>query len=273
MRAFSCSRLAGTLAVLALVPAASGSAQQSFIAQDFGRTVGLELVLPNYEPDEIGSLTGAAYLSGGVPVGRSSRLIIELPVAHFDPSFDGFEGATSRFGNPYLGLEIGGAAPVSGRIGVRAPLASSGDFEDGVPLELALLGDFDRFEAFVPRLVTVGAIVQARHSTPNGFVVRAIIGPDFMISTDGGDPELFGRYGAETGYERNGSAVLAGFTGRIIVTEGGASLGQRTVHQLTFSGSHRFGSVRPQVSVRLPLDSDLGDMVNYALGFAIKVDI
>lgn len=273
MRAFACGRLTAALLLLAAIPTASGAAQSTFLGADTGRVIAVELMAPQYEPDGIGALTGTVYLSGGFPIGRGTRLIVELPFTHFDPEADAFEGATSKFGNPYLGIEFGGGSSVTGRLGVRAPLASAGDFDDTVPLELATMGDFDRFEAFIPRLVTVAAAVQTRYATPGGMVARGMLGPDFMVSTEGGDPELFGRYGGQVGYEKDATALLASFTGRILVSEGGVSLGDRTVHQITFSAGHRFGAVRPQVSLRLPLDSDLDGIVSYVLGFALKVDI
>ena len=276
MRAFMSGRVpTATLLFLAL-PAAQAAAQSPFIPVEPGPSAGIELVRPGYSArfdDEIGGLTGQVHLSAALPVSAGVRFIAEVPLAHFDPGFDGYEGSTSRVGNPYLGVRFGDASRLGGRFGVRLPLATAGDGGDAAPLETGAFADYDRIEAFMPRVLTVGLAGQMGRTAVSGLMGRIVLGGDMMVNTDGGDPELFASYGAQTGYARYGTAAIIAFTGRAIVTEGELSLAERTIHQVTLSGAHRFGRVMPTLWLRMPVDGELSELIDYALGFSMRVGI
>lgn len=245
----------------------AAAAQAPFLTTSEGPVVGLELVVPNYAPEGIGALSGQVYLSAAVPVTPDVRLVAELPYSRFDPAGAGLDGATA-FGNPYLGVQIGSGGALTGRIGGRLPMSSAGE-DNSAPLELGAFGDFDRFEAFVPDAKSFGASLQVQQITSSGIVGRFVLGPD-LVDVPGQSAEVYAAYGAQAGYERNGTAATVAVTGRALVTESG-SLADRTVHQLTLAASHRFGHVRPTLSLRLPLDDELGALVDYAIGFGVRI--
>ena len=275
MRAFFPGPLIAAILVLPAVSATRLAAQVPFIPVESGRSVGVEVIRPSYADgfEGVGGLTGQLHLSALMPLSPGVRLVAELPLAHFDPAFDGFDGATSRIGNPFLGVRIGDPARTAGRFGVRLPLASDADMGDAAPLELAAFADYDRIEAYLPRVMTVGGAAQFGRTAPSGLMGRAVLGADLMVSTRGGDPEVFAAYGIETGYERQGTAAVAALTGRALVSESGLSIAERTIHQVTLSGSHRFGGVQPTLWVRMPLDSGLDELLDYAVGLSMRVGI
>lgn len=275
MRAFKGGRVLVATILLPAATAAHVAAQSPFIPVEPGPSVGVELIRPAYSSrfDEgVGGLTGQIHLSTVLPISSGVRFVAEIPLAHFDPAFEGYDGATSKIGNPYVGIRFGDAARLGGRFGVRLPLATADDGGDAAPLELAVFGDYDRIEAFMSRVLAVGLAGQMGRTAASGLVGRVVLGADMMVSTEGGDPELFAAYGAQTGYERNGTAAIVSFTGRAIVTED-LSLAERTIHQITLSGAHRFGSLQPTLWLRIPVDGDLSELIDYAVGFSMRVGI
>lgn len=275
MRALRSGRVLVATFLLAAT-AAHAAAQSPFIPVEPGTSVGIELIRPGYSTqfdEAVGGLTGQVHLSTVLPISSGVGFVAEVPLAHFDPAFDGYDGTTSKVGNPYLGVRFGDASRLGGRFGVRLPLATAEDGDDAAPLELGGFADYDRIEAFMPRVLTVGLAGQMGRTAVSGLMGRMVLGGDMLVSTEGGDPELFAAYGAQTGYERNGTAAIVSFTGRAIVTEGDLSLAERTIHQITVSGAHRFGSVMPTVWVRIPVDGDLSELIDYALGFRMRIGI
>lgn len=258
------------LAALLALPGAA-HAQWPFVSPAPGAEISVEFVHPGYTGiigEVTGFTTGQALLGVAFPLGRQMRLVAELPASHVDA--DGYDGVATSVGNPYVGIEIGGGGVMGGRIGVRAPLASS-DFGHSGAQELAIFGDYTRFEAYVPRLVTVGGVMQATYRQPSGLMAGALAGSDLMVSTEGGDPELVGTYGLRAGYERRSSSATVALIGRVLLTEG--DLDNTAVDQVTFAASHAFGRFRPGVSVRVPLDVDLSEVMDYAVGVSLRVGL
>jgi hypothetical protein len=50
-----------------------------------------------------------------------------------------------------------------------------------------------------------------------------------------------------------------------------APIGNNQVHELGLGGSMTFGRFRPGVIVRLPLDDDLSQALNYSVGVRLEV--
>jgi hypothetical protein len=103
--------------------------------------------------------------------------------------------------------------------------------------------------------------------------LRAAVRPSFVapVGNNQGDSELFLDYGIHGGYETERASFGMVFNGRALVTESGGSLGERTVHELGLGGSMTFGRFRPGVIVRLPLDDDLSQALNYSVGVRLEV--
>jgi hypothetical protein len=214
-------------------------------------------------------LVGALFLGGVFRAGEGVQVEADLPLAR--ASFSGAIGESSlRIGNPYLGLRFSSGKSVAGRLGVRLPISTGGSGFGYQALVVGGLADGDRGEAFLPKVFTARGAVELTKRNPGGLIAGLAVGSSFLISTEGGDPELFGDYGGRIGYESAKAYLAAELTGRIIVTEDG-SLAERTVHHAAATIELRPGRVRPHLRVQLPLDKALRDEVGVILGAGVSV--
>lgn len=61
-----------------------------------------------------------------------------------------------------------------------------------------------------------------------------------------------------------------GLTGRALLT-GDGGFAERTVHQVGGTVGYDFGSVRPMVELRVPLDEGLREVVPYTIGVGVVI--
>ena len=198
----------------------------------------------------------------------------ELPISHYGAD-DGFgdEGGTS-LGKPYVGVEIAEpGASTFFEVGLRVPLAS----EEGEGLETGFLADHNRVEAFVPDWVSILLVPNYVYDSPSGFSVRLRLGPSLLVVTEKEEfsdrVELFGLYGAQLRYQARQVRVGAGFTGRLIVTEEEAHFEERSVHHVGGALIGDLGTVRPGLHLKVPVDEELGDGLDYVVGVSLSVPL
>ena len=113
----------------------------------------------------------------------------------------------------------------------------------------------------------------ARRRSVSGVVWRLRGGPLVWLGRGGNDTELLLHYSGQVGYESGQISVLGGLTGRAVVTEGDANLGERTLHQLGAAMAFGSGTVRPGFHVRLPVDRDLTDILDFVFGFNVAIEL
>ena len=264
--------------VLALLVTRSAQGQTYWHDETANSTVRLDVVKPFPKGDGTQLLSGAVFLSGSTRIGKTLRIEAELPMARagFDAGSGTSESAV-RLGNPYLGLTLQREGkPVAFQFGVRLPTASDPDtFIGETANQMGILADFDRFEAFTPKVFTARAAVEVRHIMPDGIVFRAKLGPSLGVDTHSGNSgdaqELYADYGIRAGYEGPTVTATVGVTGRALITESDLNFGERTVHQLTGALELRRGRVRPSGLIRLPLDQDLRDMTGVIIGLGVTL--
>jgi hypothetical protein len=280
----------GVLLFLLLTPAAFG--QSSWLDQSPDRAIWLEIQKPNFTDEYLGGglfsepmkttfSTATFFLSGRFRLGGLLTLKAELPFTNAglkDYTFIDFFGDTvhfdsyseNQFGNPLVGVEIGApGSRFTADFAVRFPIV---DDEHLLASEFALFTDYDRFEAFFPDIMTFTAGANYRYAGPTGLLINLRAGPAFMVVTEEGnntDPELFADYGAQAGYQGSRVTLLGGFTGRAIITEGDLSFSERTIQQLGLSGSYTFGRFIPGLLFRVPMDDDLGDILDFVFGINV----
>lgn len=253
-------------------------AQSLWLDQRLGKAVALEVLKPVFDRDGAfdgsGFATTVWYASLWLPLKDRVRLVVELPLAHVVTDFGSSNGA----GNVYAGVEVGlGNSPLVGELGVRLPTAETGFFLFGP----GPVTDLDRWEAFTDWWTPISAALNLHQRTPAGVSVRLRVGPSVWIShgvPDLGDvtpervdSELYLVYGAQVGLERRMVSVVAGLTGRTLVTEADPDPGERSHRQLAASASFGTGQVRPGVQLRVPVNQRLADEVNYVLGLHLAV--
>jgi hypothetical protein len=193
----------------------------------------------------------------------------ELPFAH--AGFEYADDADDAVGNPYLGLEFHPpGSSVFWDVGVRPPLAP----EDNSALFVGILTDQQRWEAFLPDVMTLRGGVNFRHRAPTGLVTRLRAGPNVWIPTESArDAEVVASYSGHVGFEAEQVSVLGGITGQAILTEDDMNFSERTTHQLGAILTLIAGNVRPGVFFQVPLDDDVRDTVDFVFGLNVSIDL
>ncbi|KPK82059.1 MAG: hypothetical protein AMS25_04050 [Gemmatimonas sp. SM23_52] len=253
---------------------ASVAAQSPWLVPRSDQAVHLEILKPSFDdgPD-FTFTTLALFLSGRLAVGENVVLVAEVPFANVGVG-DGFEESESAVGNIYLGAEFRGTdSPVFGEFGVRLPTTKDADYFDDL---FMLMDVVDRWEAFLHEIVSLHAGFNYRYSGPTGLDVGFRIAPVLWIDVGDAlvDPvELFALYGAHVGYDAANLALRGGFSGRALITEGDADLGERTLHQFVLAASYGLGRWWPGVQIHLPLDDDLTEVLDLVFGLSLTVQL
>jgi hypothetical protein len=264
--------------LLALLVTRSAQSQTYWHDETAKAAVRLDLIKPFLKGEGSQFLSGALFLSGSTRIGKTLRFEAELPIARAGvDAGSGPSASAMRLGNPYLGLTVQRAGkPVAFQFGIRLPttgdpVTSIDDFANSV----GILADFDRFEAFSPKVLTARAAIEVRHVSPGGLLLGAKLGPSLFVDTrtgtSGDTQELFADYGVRVGYEGTGVLATVGFTGRGVITESDLSFGERTVHQLTGAVELRQRRVRPSGLLRIPLDRDYREATRVIVGLGVTL--
>jgi hypothetical protein len=255
------------------------------IFNDFGhdKTISIEFLKPAIDYPFMGVvntsfLTSAIYLSAHLPLGGNIFFVGELPFAlasveYFNNNPGRFiinrEKSGNTIGDPYLGLELRGnnESGLVGEFGLRIPLAS----DESIASPVGILTDFvDRAEAFASNALSINALVNYIHKDTPGLFYRIRGGPLLRLRTaitasDNELVELLLLYGTMVGYNGKKVRFLGGVNGRFLLSEGG-SFGERTAHQSGVSVNFGAGSVRPGFNIRIPLDKEYSEILNFAIG-------
>jgi len=257
-------------------------ASQHYWLHAYGeREISLEVLKPRfngyYSYYDFSLLNSAWFLSGSFSLTQATALVVEFPLARYDiDNESAFYEDEGMIGNPYIGLRVTTperrlSSTAIANFGVRLPLAQDDKFNAAT---VGMYTSFDRFEAFVPDLATFLASGGYQRSFEGGASISFAAGGSFMVPTeDGDDPEMFIDYNLELWYRSAKAGFGSGFTGCLLTTEGGLNFGERTVHQMGFSGYVDFGVFRPSLIFRFPLDDDPTPILDYVYGFSATFDI
>ncbi|MCI0596524.1 MAG: hypothetical protein L0Z48_08275 [candidate division Zixibacteria bacterium] len=183
--------------------------------------------------------------------------------------FSGF--SEEKFGNPLLGVQLGGPAfPLSGEFALRFPLIQSESMQKigaNWAAPFGALTDYDRFEAFLQDMWSFNAAANLKHTGPAGLFLRLRTGLTFLVPTkDYLENDLYIDYASQAGYQFFRIELLAGFSGRYLVTEKSLDFGARTIHQLGVSANYEVGHFIPGAHFRVPLDDDLQRDLDFVFG-------
>lgn len=247
------------VAGLAAGAAAPSRAQSPLLDPGAGSAVWLQLQRPSLEADATTYLLDAG---ARLRLGARSQLVVQVPFVYVAEDLPS-PASRSLLGNPYIGLRQS-AGNTAFELGGRVPVVSSSGNSE-VPMVIGVLADFDQLEAYLPEVVTLYGRISGEMApaAAQGVFARFRAGPTVFIPTgEGGDNvEVWADYHAVVGFRAPMVELAAGLTGRAVLTNAeGASIGERTVHQLTIGGTLRAARIRPTLFLRVPLDETLEDL-------------
>jgi len=252
--------------------AVSLQAQTGWLYPLSERGISLEIFKGDFSRDyDFTFATSNMFLTGHFPVSDALSIIFELPYSHVDRKNSDFD-SQNLLGNPYIGIK---SSPLSsGTIfsaGMRVPMAP--DNRLGAS-ETGIIVSFNRFEAFIPDLFTIGASIGGRSISPDNIIFESMIGPTMLMPTEGGDGELYIDYRGELWIKTKTVDFGFGLSGRYLLTESDLSFGERTVHIMGFAVNLSTGRLQPGIHFRAPLDDDLQDVLDfvYGINFAYRFE-
>jgi len=226
---------------------------------------------PEFEgDDDTDFLTSTIVLGGRFPISQTITGEAELPFSRYGIDNEFVDRSSSAVGNPYLGVRMRSRSVLS-RVGVRIPIAPE---DEPTALSSGRLTDYDRFEAFLSNTLAVNASVTGQTRLSDQAILQFGGGPVLLVSTEdsgGDDAEVYAQYFLLGVFAGRTVAVKAGFTGRAILTESDLDFGERSIHQFGLGAALNTGTVRPGLHLRIPLDKDLREDIDYVAGLNVTV--
>lgn len=271
---------AGILGALLCI-AGAGQAQSPFINSRETRYLGLEAQKVFFKSAEgLSFLNGALHLSGQVPLAQGLLLGFDLPMARFSErqgrsfNFSPRNISQTAVGNPLLALRFRRpGSRFTGEFGARLPLLGIGDFSAA---SVGLFTDFYRIDAFAPKTLSILTAFTVHSENNLGIYSNVQMGGFLLVATGDArgsneNEDLYLRYRLGVGRASGPVDVSANLGGILLVTEGKLDIGQRTVHQFQVSANYTGGSFRPGLSLRMPVDNDLRQVVDAVFGLQLMV--
>jgi len=237
-------------------------------AQSRPPQAGLEVLYPTFEGGGVRVLLVTASLD--LPMASWGDFTVAVPLGHARPDAGG-AATDTRVGNIWVGLSSRMTAATQFEFGVFVPVMkhAADDYLEGA----AFLGDFDRFEAFMPDLLSIRARARSRTVSPTGLLLQGYLGATVMKNREANtDAETFADYAGGIGLVTPTLEFSTGVSGRFLLTEDG-TFGERSVHQVTLAIAAASGRVRPTAWARIPLDTELNDFFNLAVGAGVRVTL
>ena len=251
-------------------------AQSLWIPRDREGAVMFEALLPGVEfVQNEDFLTGAYFLDARYPVSSSVSVVGELTYARLKGEYLIYVGSpevsSKTFGNPYLGIEVGGTeSPFFGEFGIRAPLMDENEPVAGLT---GAYSDVGRWDAFAPFVVPVHAAVNLRQRLPSGVFHRLRAGTVLLVATDSqAETDLYGVYAFQIGYEGRDLRIGGAATGQMLITDDTGNLGARSTNQLELHADGGPWRVRPGIDVKLPLGG-ASSLISAVLGLSLSVGL
>lgn len=262
-------------ATLATILAAAPAPAQTFLMNPTPeKGLWLEVLHPRFDRADVSTLSSAWYLSGRLPITEHAKLLFELPFAYVDADRGPFRDESgSALGNPLLVLELLASDAVRVELGARLPLTP--DDGDDAAQVLGAFADYNRSDAFIPRIVPLsGALVLERPLAP-AFTLHARGGLTLVLPTESDeDNATLLDYGLFGSYDAGGGRIGLGLMGRWLVSnEDLRRFSEASAHQLGLNVDVGTGRVRPGIMIRVPLDDDFSDALESVIGITLQVEL
>ncbi len=254
--------------------------------------VSLDWTKPSFDGDTEATslLTSRLVLSGQYPIGKSTRLVADLPISRFgidDEDAGRADGVSStKVGNPYLGAHarLSGGWAVGG--GARLPLTSGPEAPDAgdefrqnaadvLALATGSLADMSRVEAFGAETFTARGYGEYTLRSAGGLSARLRSGLTLLAPTENTDFRanvVLLDYGARAWYDGKRFRVGLGLGGRTnLNADETETFNERSIYFFDSAVQARFGRVRPGLTFRTPLGGEPSDLLDFAAGINVTV--
>lgn len=269
------------VAVASCLAPAPSAAQLAHPVPVAGTRLELSLAHPFLEDQEFGISTGSVLARLTLPTADDGvSLFVEWGVAHASRALDVYLVSPSSFyapaktsgtaaANLALGAVFGTGDANSGSVSVSLPISWAS--EDGdVARAVAVFADADHMERFLDEVWAVEGAFRSNHRLASGAQVGFRVGAAVLGSSrQGRDTEVYARYAAFGSVPTGPTELGAELSGVAWLSQDNLSLGRRTYHQLTLLAGLPHAGPAPQLFVRLPLDSDVGDVLKLAVGLRV----
>jgi hypothetical protein len=259
-------RLRHAVIVLAGLGTARSLAAQSLWLGPEPRVVLLEVFHPTFTGSALEFPSFAAYLTGRLSLSPGLALQVELPVAHAKFTAVLADLSETGVGSPYVGLVL--RRPGSrawGEVGARIPIST-----DNASVIVGAFADLDRLPAWSSDVLPVTALAGYRWASTWGGFVAVRGGPGIWIDVGDAESEAVLHASLQAGVESARFAITGAVTSMTVITTDGG-LGDRSLFQGGLVAEARLGTVRPGVTVFVPLDDDLGNAIDLVYGLRLAV--
>jgi hypothetical protein len=263
-------RLSRVLTLLApFAGTAPAAAQSLWLVPEHRRALLLEVFHVDLDGPVTEFPSAALYLTGRVRLNDRFALQVEVPAAYIKivPGID--EPSEADLGNPYLGLVITATNPrLWGEVGLRLPFGANTSAR-----VVGAYADLARFEAWFDDAVPLVGLVGYQWSHASGLFGRVRGGPSIWVATRGATETEAVLHADLLGGWRSGKAVLATALSSLTTLTSEAGFARRTVFQVGFLAEAHLGSVRPGVTLFVPIDRDLREAVTVVVGGRVGVGL
>jgi hypothetical protein len=241
--------------ILAAVAAHPIRAQVANLAPGDGVVVGVEASKAFISDSELSWYTSVLRGRLLAPIGSRAHFMLDYGVSILGTD----AGTDATFANPETGVVFTNTEGAAlGFLTVVLPLSKTVGDDDG-SAGLGLLTDFIWPERFLPDVFSVNA-----GWTPSADIGERtsfdllVVGSVMVPTGDGGDTELFARYGADVVHTTETLRFHGGVRGLAIMSESDLSFSDRTLHQLEIG----VGRAGPGLGLflRLPIEDGLEEI-------------
>lgn len=253
---------------LVFIPKANSEAP--WLTLTDGNKLSVELSISNYDSHikNIGFGSSAWFFGYQHYFNNRLALVAELPFGLYFPEDDTNTDNETSIGNILIGLKINDLGVKSnkliGEFGLRLPIAPDDEHK-----ALALNGysNFSRFEAFLNDFWTLSFKGTYQKSLTDVSDILFSAGGDFLINTDSdNDSEAFLDLSIFYKTHFNDFMFGAGFLEKILMTDD-SDFSNRAIEQIGAAAVYDNGKWKPGVSLRIPIEDDIGDIINFNVGF------
>jgi len=245
---------------------------QNIWLSDTANSISIEILKPQIKELDFSFLSTAIFLSGRHRIKSNITINWELPLANAKIDEPFFEESEFILGNIFVGFAIDiPNKPSWLELGLHFPTSPN---DKPLAFSVGLFSDFHRLESFLTDYLILPIIFNTYKRNETNFFYRFRVGADIWINTgDNDESELLFDYGGQIGFETTKYNVKLGITGLAILTESDLDFSERTTHLLGLSANINLGKVIPGISLKVPIDDDLNDVIDATIGLGMAIKL